>query len=292
MKSIIYILLVVFISGIVISAIPKFNSKPHYLVKIQTVEKNPAANLLSESCSIIKKRLIDYGLKNFEVSISSIRNTIDIAFADSADLNEILPLLISKGKFEMYETYAKSDALKLLQKDNKLIPLLNIPSDNNRNDSTSAVLGSCSLQNKSLVEEYISKQDLSSSNEGIKYLLSVYSDKDGNFSLYSVKRQAAMQKSQISESGVENGPDTSDHVALMITFNPSGTAEWASLTKNNIGKSMAMVIDNKVWSAPRVMSEIKNGACMITGNFTMMEIICLKSLINSAELPLDFKLIK
>jgi len=292
MKSIIYILLIVFIGGIVVSAFPIFNSKPHYKVKIQTVEKNSAANLLTESCSIIKSRLKDYGLKNFEVSLGSSRNTIDITFTDSSDVNEIMPLLISKGKFEMYETYTKSDGIKFLQKDDRLISLLNIDADKTRFDSTSAVAGRCKMQNISQVDAYINKLNMISMNEGTKYVWSVNSNRDGDYFLYFVKHPAAMQKSQISESVVEKGPNESDHDALMIKFTPFGTAEWANLTKSNIGKSIAMVIDNTVYSAPRVMSEIKNGSCMITGNFTTKEITCLKALINNAELPIDFILIK
>jgi SecD/SecF fusion protein len=100
-----------------------------------------------------------------------------------------------------------------------------------------------------------------------------------------------MQKSQISEMAVEKVPNEPNHYALMIKFNQFGKTDWANLTKTNIGKSIAMVIDNKVYSAPRVMTEIKNGACMIARNFTLKEITRLKSLINNAELPLDFKLI-
>jgi len=292
MKSIIYILLIVFIGGIVVSAFPIFTSKPHYLVKIQTVEKNPATNLLTESCSIIKNRLNDYGLKKFGVSVATIPNTIEISFTDSADIREILPLLISKGKFEMYETLAKSAVIKRLQKDDQLFSLLNIGPETNASDSTSPVLAFCKMQNKSEVEAYITMHNLSSTNEGTRYLLSVNSNKDGDYYLIMVKYPAAMQKFQLAESSVEKGPTATDHVALMIKFNQSGTSEWANLTKSNIGKSLAMVIDNKVYSAPRVMAEIKGGSCQITGNFTLKEITCLKSLINNAELPLPFELIR
>jgi SecD/SecF fusion protein len=292
MKSIIYILIVVLLSGIVVSAFPKKHINRKQLVTIQAVNARSNSNLLNESGSIIKNRLKDYGLKNFELSASSTRNTIDIIFADSVDVDEILPLLISKGKFEIYETYTTSDVNKLLQKDEKLISLLNIPSENTGRENTSAVIGSCKLQNKSQVEAYISKQNLGSANEGIKYLLSKYSNHNGDYSLYAVKHQAAMQKSQISETAVEKEPNESGNYALMIKFNQSGKTDWANLSKNNIGKSLAMVNDNKVYSAPRVMAEIKNGSCMITGNFTLKDLTCLKSLINNAELPLEYKLIK
>ena len=292
MKSIIYILIAVLLSGVVVSAFPKLHVNRKQLVTIQAVNANSNSNLLYESGSIIKNRLNDYGLKSFEVSVSSTRNTIDITFTDSTDVKEILPLLISKGKFEIYETYAKSDVIKLLQKDDQLFSLLNIPSENTGSENTSAVLGSCKLQNKSQLEAYISKQNLSNKNEGFKYLLSEYSNRDGDYLLYLVKHQAAMQKSQISEMAVEKVPNEPNHYALMIKFNQFGKTDWANLTKTNIGKSIAMVIDNKVYSAPRVITEIKNGSCQITRNFTLKEITCLKSLINNAELPLDFKLIK
>jgi preprotein translocase subunit SecD len=59
-----------------------------------------------------------------------------------------------------------------------------------------------------------------------------------------------------------------------------------------MGKPLAIGIDNRVYSAPILKDEITTGTCEISGNFTLNEVVMLKSLINTNELPLEFKLVK
>jgi len=65
---------------------------------------------------------------------------------------------------------------------------------------------------------------------------------------------------------------TSTDNGISLTFNNDGSAQWKDLTGKNLGRSVAMVIDDQVYSAPTVRNEIANGSCMITGNFTEQEI--------------------
>jgi SecD/SecF fusion protein len=289
MKSIIYILLVAFLCGIVVSACPKSISNQKQVVTIQSVDERTNTNLLNESCSIIKNRLKDYGLKNFEISANPTQKTIDITFTDKVDVNEILQLTTSKGKIEFYETYNRLDVIKLLEKEDKLFSILNIPLENSEIDNSSAIFGYCKLQNKSQVDSYIAKHYVSKPDQGIKYLWSESTNKDGNYYLYLLKYKAAMDKSQILETVVVKSPDEAGNPDLMINFNKNGTLVWQSLSKSNIGKSIAIVLDNVVYSAPKVMGEINNGKCTLGIN-SIKEITRIKSLISNDELPLEFKL--
>jgi preprotein translocase subunit SecD len=107
--------------------------------------------------------------------------------------------------------------------------------------------------------------------------------------LYLLKHNAALDKSQVLKA-VER--KTNESIDLMISFNKSGTLVLQSLSKNNIGKPIGIVIDNVVYSAPMVKEEISTGECEISGDFTQSEVTLLKSLINNIELPLDFKIVK
>jgi SecD/SecF fusion protein len=289
MKSIIYILLVVVLSGIVVSACPKSISNQKQVVTIQSVDASPNANLLNVSCSIIKNRLKDYGLQSFEISANPTQKTIDITFTDKVDVNEILQLITSKGKIEFYETYNRLDVIKLLEKEDKLFSILNIPLENYEIDNSSAIFGYCKLQNKSQVDSYIAKYYVSKPDQGIKYLWSESTNKDGNYYLYLLKHQAAMDKSQILEAVVVKSNDIAGNPDLMINLNQNGTLVWQSLSKNNIGKTIAIVLDNVVYSAPKLIGEINNGKCTLGVN-SIKEITRIKSLIGNDELPLEFKL--
>jgi SecD/SecF fusion protein len=181
------------------------------------------------------------------------------------------------------------DVIKLLEKDDKLYSLLDIPSENPEIDHSSAIVGYCKVQKKSQVDSYIANLNVTKPVQGIKYLWSVRPTVDGNYILYSLKPQAAMDKFHLLETLVVKHPNKTDHSDLMLQFDKNGTQEWQSLSKRNIGKPIAIVLDNVVYCAPKVMGEINNGKCIISGDFSIKEITRLKSLISNEELLFDFK---
>ena len=71
--------------------------------------------------------------------------------------------------------------------------------------------------------------------------------------------------------------DMGNDYGLYISFSEKGAEMWASLTRDNMGRNIAILFDGKVFGAPRVMEEIKNGECMISGNFTESELNRLKA---------------
>ncbi len=72
---------------------------------------------------------------------------------------------------------------------------------------------------------------------------------------------------------------------VSMTMNAEGANIWARLTKENIGKQIAIVLDNFVYSFPVVNSEITGGRSSITGNFTIKEAQDLANILKSGKLP-------
>jgi SecD/SecF fusion protein len=77
-----------------------------------------------------------------------------------------------------------------------------------------------------------------------------------------------------------------------MTMNAEGAKTWAKLTKNNIGKSIAIVLDGYVYSYPTVQSEIKGGRSQITGNFTAQEADDLVNILKSGKLPAPARIVE
>ena len=77
-----------------------------------------------------------------------------------------------------------------------------------------------------------------------------------------------------------------------MTMNAEGAKTWAKLTKNNIGKSIAIVLDGYVYSFPTVQSEIKGGRSQITGNFTAQEADDLVNILKSGKLPAPARIVE
>ncbi|GAB4132817.1 MAG: protein translocase subunit SecDF [Bacteroidia bacterium] len=72
---------------------------------------------------------------------------------------------------------------------------------------------------------------------------------------------------------------------ISMAMNAEGAKAWARITKANIGKSIAIVLDDKVYSYPTVNGEITGGQSQITGNFSNREADDLVKLLNTGKLP-------
>jgi SecD/SecF fusion protein len=90
-----------------------------------------------------------------------------------------------------------------------------------------------------------------------------------------------------SGQGINKGTPT-----VSMTMNAEGSNVWARLTKDNIGKQIAIVLDGLVYSYPTVNSEITGGSSEISGNFTVEEATDLVNVLKSGKLPAPAKIIQ
>jgi SecD/SecF fusion protein len=114
----------------------------------------------------------------------------------------------------------------------------------------------------------------------------------GLLALVSIKKRngsTLLNGKQIVNAYAQNG---SGNFEIGLDLNTDGAKIFAQLTRDNIGKAIAIVINGKVYSYPIVMSEIAEGKCMITGNFTEDEAKETAILLKSGTLPLDIKILK
>lgn len=85
-------------------------------------------------------------------------------------------------------------------------------------------------------------------------------------------------KSEMSQSIARRGP------VVTMAMNEEGARKWARLTKENIGKPIAVVLDDVVYSAPAPSSEITGGRSEISGDFTVEQTIDLANVLNSGRM--------
>ena len=70
-----------------------------------------------------------------------------------------------------------------------------------------------------------------------------------------------------------------------------GTNIWAKMTERNVGKPIAILLDNTIYSAPNIISAIKEGRSQITGNFSVQEATDLSQILESGKLPAPAKIV-
>ena len=115
-------------------------------------------------------------------------------------------------------------------------------------------------------------------------------DANGNiFELVAIKAtsrdgKAPLDGGAVTDARVQYG-NTGGNPEVSMTMNAEGANVWARLTKDNIGKQVAIVLDGMVYSYPNVQSEISGGSSQITGNFTLEEAEDLANVLKSGKLP-------
>ena len=79
--------------------------------------------------------------------------------------------------------------------------------------------------------------------------------------------------------------DQSARPSISMQMNSNGAKNWRRLTSTNVGRRVAIVLDNYVYSAPFVQNEIPNGNSQITGDFTIEEAQDLANILKAGTLP-------
>lgn len=116
------------------------------------------------------------------------------------------------------------------------------------------------------------------------------------FQLYAIKVTGRDGKAPLNGdviiSARQEYDDVSGSAYVTMSMNGEGASIWARITKENIGQAIAIVMDNKVFSAPMVNDQIKGGSSQITGNFTITEADDLANLLKSGKLPAPARIIQ
>lgn len=81
-------------------------------------------------------------------------------------------------------------------------------------------------------------------------------------------------------------------VEVSMTMNNTGAKVWKNLTRDNVGKQVAIVLDGYVYSAPNVNDEIPNGRSSISGNFTVEEAQDLGNVLKAGKLPAPARIVQ
>ena len=115
-----------------------------------------------------------------------------------------------------------------------------------------------------------------------------FDPKAQTFELYAIRSTERNGKAPLEGDVVVDATDEFDqygHPAVSMVMNTDGARRWAQLTKQNIGRNIAIVLDGYVYSAPNVSNEITGGRSQITGHFTPEEAKDLANVLKSGKMP-------
>ncbi|MGC6470415.1 MAG: protein translocase subunit SecDF [Flavobacteriales bacterium] len=184
-------------------------------------------------------------------------------------------------------------------KENPLYAVLfpNISQDNQANGGP--VCGMSSVKDTAKVNEYLKLEEVKSIlPRDLKFAWTVKPyDPEGKFVQLVALRvtsrdgKAAMEGDVVTDARTDFG-QFNGVPEVSMAMNAEGARQWKRLTADNIGKSVAIVLDDYVYSFPTVQSEISGGRSQITGNFTINEANDLSNILKSGKLPAPARIIE
>jgi SecD/SecF fusion protein len=182
-------------------------------------------------------------------------------------------------------------------------PLLSILRLSQRRDGSplpGATVGFADYKDTTKINRYLNMKLVKDMlPKDVKFLWSrkpVKFDQTGRiYELFAIKKSGRDAEAPITGDVVVNAREEFDQsgsgAEINMSMNAEGTQLWARMTRENVGRSIAIVFDNYVYSAPRVNSEIPSGNSQITGNFTVDEAKDLANILKNKQLPVKVEIV-
>ena len=196
------------------------------------------------------------------------------------------------------KTTAVNDSTKMLEqsrKENPLFAILQV----DPNAASGPVVGMALSKDTAKINQYFATKQVKEilpRDLGLRWTVKAIDNKGEVFQLVAIKvtnrdGRAPLAGDVITDARADFS-QTSAYANVSMSMNAEGTKTWARMTKDNIGKSIAISLDGYIYSFPRVNTEISGGDSQITGNFTVEEAKDLANTLKSGKMPAPARIVQ
>ncbi len=199
------------------------------------------------------------------------------------------------------QTTAASDSAKLMEQSMKENPLFAVLQVNAQGGQVSRgpVVGIAHSKDTAKINAYFATKqvkELLPRDLGLRWTVKAIDQKGEFFQLIAIKVTNRDGRAPLSGDVITDAradfSQTSAYANVSMSMNAEGAKTWARMTKDNIGKSIAIALDGYVYSFPTVNTEITGGNSQITGNFTVEEAKDLANTLKSGKMPAPARIIQ
>ena len=271
--------------------------------------KEDADAAIETSFNILRSRIDRFGVTQPNIQRLPNSNRILIELPGVKEPERVRKLLQGSASLEFWTTYNADEVLAGLQTaaskvlvnngveataTEHLFDLLHVGA------AHGAAVGSAEDSNREKISNYLALPEVREclpSNVIFKWAIKG-DDKNfgGEYLLYAIKVENLDGKAPLDGSVITdaraNYAERGSNAEVSMSMNSKGVSEWARLTGDNIGKSIAIVLDDHVYSAPTVQNKIEGGNSSITGDFTIKEAEDLANVLKSGKVPAPAKIIQ
>ncbi|MBI9069784.1 MAG: hypothetical protein JEZ09_20990 [Salinivirgaceae bacterium] len=281
MKTILYIIIALFISGAFISAfVNKQNNKTTIVLKSEN--QNIDSISLKSSAHIISNRLSDFGCDSFIVDINEKWNVIKVTLKNNSNISTIKRLITQKGDVGFYETINRRKFISSVYDSRYILSIFNGLA------KTNDVIGCTSKWKVRRVNKFLTKFGL---DKYYKFAWFINSE-NSVCSLYALNDaehgNGVMYASDIEDVLVQTmnkGMST-----IHINFKKEASKKWENVTWHNFNNPIAVLIDGQVFT-PVTKTVYKAGNCKLTGELSEKDMMYFMAITNNGMLSNSFKVI-
>ena len=196
---------------------------------------------------------------------------------------------------------AQTDSVAQMQQFAKENPLFSKLLINNYNGQLGygPAVGVVSVRDTATVMDYLTMRQVKEvlpRDLGFRWTVKPVDEKGLYYQLVAIKITNRDGKAPLGGNVIvdarENLSQISSNYTVSMSMNPEGAKTWARLTKENIGRSIAIVLDNMVYSFPNVNTEINGGQSEISGDFTAQEAKDLANVLKSGKMPAPSRIVQ
>ena len=291
---------------------------------VKTKLKTISAGAIKETYKILVRRIDKFGVAQPNINFDENKGIINVELAGVTDIDRVRKLLQASAHLQFWEVYridelanslkiadenlqnylngvkpdtlGKIDSAKLLENVNPFFRVIN-PQNPQTDPATgkqffSSSIGSIAIQDTAVFYEYMNNDVVRNALPAdAKFLLGVEEKAAKGtqryFPLYVVKTLPGSDKAPLEGEGVREARQDFDErgkVAIKMEMTSTGAKTWARLTAKNVGRPIAIALDDIVYSAPNVNGAIEGGSSEITGTFTVVEAQDLANILKSGKL--------
>lgn len=297
------------------------------IAKIKTVS-NGAIN---QTYKILQKRIDKFGVAQPNINLDENKGIIQVELAGIKDPERVRKFLQSSANLQFWETYridelgnsiiaadkslqnylngTTEDSIKakdtsLASKNQYPLRKLMNPIDPQQDQKTGKLayapyFGQVLLQDTAALNAHLNNPVVKANlpaNLKFMYGLEEKAPKGNQrfLALYAIKTVPGSEKAPLEGDAVTDASQQYDQLgkpSVNIKMNPTASKIWARMTTKNVGRSVAISLDDMVYSAPNVNGPIEGGDTEISGNFTVEEATDLAGVLTSGKLDAPAKIV-
>ncbi len=259
----------------------------------QTYDNPVAYGFLSQANDLLKK------LKTTTASADTAVSDTTTAKNALADIGGAKAKTDSTAKAKKDTTDKNKMTAEQFQKENPLLALIMpVADEKGQLSPNGSWCGTAAIRDTAKINAMLARPEVRAiipSDAKFAWEYKGIGENGGAVRLHALKAERNGDAAMSGERVIQANRDISQvtgQVEVNMAMDGQGTTEWKNLTRQNVGHSIAIVLDNLVYSSPNVQNEIPNGRSVINGGFTDEEALDLSNVLKSGKLPATTRIVE